>query len=798
MKCTKCEACNNKEGINCAKYFGRAPNRFAFYGEMFGVEECKKGEPFVGKAGNILKKLLSSINMKKEDICVGNVCKCYIIGNKTPSKAILDACFIHTTRELREINPDFVIAMGASALYSLTGIPSEEFKYYRGKLIYSEKIKRKVFVTYHPAAVLYDKSKEKDIKKDFLKIPNLYDEELFEIKHYDYILVDSQSKFDDMYGFLLNKPMQIDSETEGLDMYNPNEHIRILQLGYKKNLYVIIPEIIYNNIDKLKILFSINKIIGQDFSFDAKWLFVKLGIKIINWWHDCCLAEYLISGMKNNDLNFLTGKYNPDYYGYWKGIPKGGSHLCQDKEKLYQYGTDDIGTLYPIYRKQQKTLLENEQYDYFRHIMMPCNRVLTEMSLRGVKIDLETLYKIDKKYKKKAQKVAFKAEMLPGIKECESHFKQKFNHSSTVMLRWLLLDYYKLPVLKRTNKSKTFPEGQAKVSQKEMQIYAEKHDNQYCKYMENYRSINTIRKNFLSGIVPKLKNGIAHTNYSLHATTTSRPNSKDPNLLNYPSKKEYKDIKKCLVARDGFGLLGADMKQIEVRVAAVIYYDKNLIDLCNTEGKNDFHSIITAKVHGVDYDDIYIPYENGDVEATDKRRICKAITFGILYQMGEEALAYKMGKSVKKARKFIDDYFAMFPDLKREIENIKKFVVENGYVDTYFGFRRFFKYHTWEDSNTLREAVNSPIQGTAWNLMQLSLININKILKENKMESGLNMQVYDQAIVEYEKSEKDEAARIMKNVIESVNEPYKVLNEVKIKTDLEIGRNVGELERYIE
>ena len=796
MRCTRCACYNNPEEINYYTGQGSKDAAYMFVGDSISKKECDYGTPLGGDFKKILNNLLSPIELEIEEVYITNACRCYIKKKKI-SKQILDACFLYLNREINQVDPSLVIALGPIAMLSLTGIPVQEFNFYRGKVIHSEKINRKVFITHHPLDAINSSNKRIEIADDFVKIPLMLGVKPFKVRYYDYTLIDTQEKFDTAFDILYRNNMLFDIESEGLDPYDKELNIRTLQLGLNEdNIFVLTPVIIYDNIDKLKILFNENPVIGQDFSFDAKWLFIKLGIFPKIWYFDTCLAEFLISGMKDNDLNFLTGKYNPEYYGYWEDIQKGGAHLEQDFNKLCKYGASDVGTMHPIHLQQKKILFKNDQYWLFNNITMPCNVVLTKMSLRGVQIDLDTLWEIDNKYKKRSEKLLFQAQTLPGISECENHFQKIFNPNSSDMVRWLLIDYYKLPVLKKTPPSLKYPEGRAKVSQDEISIYAgRKYKNKYCKIMERYGSIQTLRSNFLSGSIPKLKDGVAHTQYSLHATTTGRPNSKNPNLLNYPSSKEYKEVKRCLKARDGFIFLTADMSQIEVRVASVIYDDRNLIDLCNAD-QDDFHSVITAKVHGLDYDEVYIPYSQGDVEMTDKRRICKSITFGILYQMGEESLAYSMGVSKQKARIFINEYFEMFPSLKRNIEKIKEFVIRYGYVETYFKFRRYFSEHTAEDHGTLREAVNTPIQGTAWNLMQLSLIQIGERLEG--MKSVMILQIYDSVCIETAKDEVEEVAFILKDVMETVNHPYKGINRVKIKIDLDIGYNLADMEKYNE
>jgi len=354
------------------------------------------------------------------------------------------------------------------------------------------------------------------------------------------------------------------------------------------------------------------------------------------------------------------------------------------------------------------------------------------------------------------------------------------------MVKWLLLEYFKLPVIKTTKKETP------SIGKGEMKRYAEQFKNPYCLVMEKYRSLQNIRDNFLSGIAPKLDNGIAHTKYSLHATTTGRPNSKDPNLLNIPRLKE---IKKCIIARPGYKFIQADLSQIEVRVAAVIYYDQNLIDICNTEGK-DFHCLIASKANNISYDKFYTEYIAGNKKFKEMRQAAKGLTFGVLYQEGSQKLAYELNISEEKAEKFIEDYFKGFPDLKDNIEKQKQFVIENGYVSTYFNFRRYFKYHGKEDHETLRQAVNTPIQGTAWNILQLILIEIDKLLEQLNFRSRLVAQVYDSVVVESPDEEIAEVVHLIKNIVRNVNKPYEKLNHVMLDTDIEVGKDLGNLSNY--
>uniref|UniRef100_A0A6M3KIJ1 DNA-directed DNA polymerase n=1 Tax=viral metagenome TaxID=1070528 RepID=A0A6M3KIJ1_9ZZZZ len=758
---------------------------------MAGNSEAKRSmvEPahFIGDAGTILDKLLELGNIKREEIAIANSLRCYKANNTKPNKNELDACFIFSLREINEIDPKIVVALGGTAMYQALGI-EDSVTNYRGKFLWSDKIQRNVFVTYHPMSIAYDPDKKKDIESDFLILKSLINKGPDKIKHYEYILVDTLEKFDYHYPYLLNNELFIDMEMTGLDPFDENLHIRTLQISNGDNIYVILSEILFAKSDKIRHLMKTNPIVGQDFAIDAKWLHVRLDAFPEHWKFDTCLAEYILSGVGGNDLNNLVGKYNRDYYGYWKEVELvGGAHKITDNKILYQYGADDTGNLKSIRNKQLKQLYKTNRIRLYEDITLPSNKILTKMSLRGVKIDIPTLLETDKQYEIKGERALKKVISLPGIRECENHFKRIFNPKSALMIKWLLLDYYKLPVIKTTKKDNP------SISKKEMEIYAEEYKNPYCKIMEKYRSIQTIRSNFLSGSIPKLNNGIAHTIYSLHSTETGRPNSKEPNLLNIPRDLE---IKKCYVARDGYSFVLGDESQLEMRIGSVVYDEPRLIAICNDLDR-DIHSNITAKAFRKSYDEVYNGYKAGDVKWTELRVKGKSVGFGVFYQQGATSLAYQLGIKEEEAQRFIDEFFINFPDLYSNIEKVKKLVIEQGYLDNYFGFRRTWKYHREEDKATLREAVNEQIQSLAWNLIQLCLIQIDKELRKRKLKSELILQVYDSIIVEAPDEEIDEVAHIMKEIMTNVNKPYENINRVLLATDIEVGKNLAEMRKIL-
>jgi len=350
-------------------------------------------------------------------------------------------------------------------------------------------------------------------------------------------------------------------------------------------------------------------------------------------------------------------------------------------------------------------------------------------------------------------------------------------------LKWLLLEYYKLPVIKTTKK------GNPSLGKKELKKYAKEHKNEYCIAMEQYRVYESLRANQLSGVLQYLVDNRAHTEYSLHATTTGRSASYNPNLLNLQP-----EVKKCIIpkipkVKEKCYFVKADMSQLEVRVASVIYYDPLMIEFCNS-GK-DFHSLVASRVIGKVYEEFNAEINNNNPKYVKIRKINKAVTFGVLFQEGPDGLAYNLGISRSKAEKFIEEYFEQFPQLKEKIEETKQHLIKYGYVDSYFGLRRKWDYHSEENHNMLREGVNHPIQSTAWQLCQMAMNDIDDATEERNLKSRLVMQIHDENILEVPESELEIIKTIVPEIMSAVNKPFPVLNEVKLSADLKVVETLG-------
>lgn len=783
-KCTKCRWYKNPKNINCVGFDGNTKADIVFLGEAWGKDESEAMMAFVGSAGKKLDELLALINLPRESVAIMNSIRCWLPDNPKPTVIELDKCFPYTFFDIQKIKPKLVVALGDSACYQATG--KSGISQHRRKLLWSDKIKCKVLITYHPAAVLYNPAVWNEIKEDFKLIPQYIDAEPFQYKNFPYEVLDTEEKVFNLIEHNLGKPFYFDSEFTSLDLFN--SEIRILQFTFEDldRIHVVEEDILKKTRNEFERVMDLCPVIGQAFDIDVKMLYTHHGLFPVYWEWDTCLAEYALEGTGGNDLDTLTKKYVPECFGYSEEVNNvGGAHKVKDKKTLFQYGANDVGVMPIIKKKQHEALIKRNLLDFYNTFLLPCNKVLTKMSLRGVLLDVPKIVEIDKIFEKRANRALIKAMALDGVKECERFFKKAFNPRSVQMVKWLLLEYYKLPVLKMTDKDNP------SIGEDEMDKYSEEFKNPYCINMSAYRSFQVTRANFLSGVIPKLHNGVAHTKYSLHATTTGRPNSREPNLLNFPRDPL---VRQCIISRPGLKFVYADMAQLEVRIASVVYNEPKLIEISNDFSK-DIHSRITAQAFGKTYDYVYNGYKAGDPEITELRVQGKTVQFGVIYQEGASKLAYQLGITEEKAKQFIADYYNNFPDLAKNIGLTKKLIVKQGYLDNYFGFRRKWRNHKEEDHQTLREGVNFLVQSLAWNVIELCLIKIDKELDKRKLKSKLVMQVYDSIIAESPEEEIDEVASIFKEIMESVNIPYDGLNRVKLKSDPGVGDNLANVEK---
>ncbi|RME21807.1 MAG: DNA polymerase I, partial [Deltaproteobacteria bacterium] len=317
----------------------------------------------------------------------------------------------------------------------------------------------------------------------------------------------------------------------------------------------------------------------------------------------------------------------------------------------------------------------------------------------------------------------------------------EFNLNSPVQLRKVLFDDLGLPVVKKT---RTGPSTDQSV----LEQLAASHP--IAERLLEYRSLAKLKSTYID-VLPRMVNpatGRIHTRYNQTVTATGRLSSSDPNLQNIPVRTELgRRIREAFVAPRGHRLLSADYSQIELRILAHLTGDGNLIEAF--ERGEDIHAATAARIHGVAVEDV----------TAEMRYGAKAVNFGIVYGQGPYNLARQLGIERREAKRIIDTYFEMYPGVRAWIERVHEQARKDGYVTTMFGRRRKLPEISSTDrvarANAERIAQNTPIQGTAADIIKLAMIDLHGEMLRRGLRSRMVLQVHDELVFEVPKAELD-------------------------------------------
>lgn len=420
-----------------------------------------------------------------------------------------------------------------------------------------------------------------------------------------------------------------------------------------------------------------------------------------------------------------------------------------------------------------KSLMTQKTLNIFEDIEKPLISIVEKMKKIGVELDVKYLATMSKKIHK---------ELVILEKEIYKLAGREFNIKSPKQLGEILYDELKLVV-----KSGGKTAGGARSTKEEiLQKMDEQHE--IIKPILEYRELQKLVSTYIDAL-PKLvdKDGRLHPTLLQHGTTTGRMASIDPNIQNIPVKSERgREIRSAFVAKKGTVLVACDYSQIELRIAAMISKDKKFIDIFRNG--EDIHSSVASYMFDTPQDKV----------TKVMRNRAKAINFGVLYGMGVVALQKNLGVSRKEAKEFYENYFETFSDLTKYLETVKAEVGRNGYTETMFGRRRYFKGikspmpHIRAQAE--RMAINAPIQGTSADVTKLAMIGVSEYIKENKLEKDVSMilQIHDELIFEVKKGVEAEVIPEIIRIMESVI-PENETAGVPVLVKAEVGPDWGNL-----
>ncbi|MGI6153762.1 MAG: DNA polymerase I [Christensenellaceae bacterium] len=418
----------------------------------------------------------------------------------------------------------------------------------------------------------------------------------------------------------------------------------------------------------------------------------------------------------------------------------------------------DAAGLYALYKKQQAEVLEMKLEKILYEIELPLLRILYAMEKNGFYVSRDELSALGTQYDEKIGQLTKSIYELAGA---------EFNISSTKQLAEILFEKLGLPPVKKT---KTGYSTDAEVLEK----LEGKHE--IIEYIIEYRALTKLKSTYIDGLLSVVRDdGYIHTTFLQTATATGRLSSVEPNLQNIPIKSAMaNDIRHAFVAPEGYRIVSADYSQIELRILADIADDKNMK---RAFGDNeDIHARTAAEVLGKEIEDV-TPAERASAKATN---------FGIVYGISDFGLARNSGMSRKRSAQYIERYLEEFSGVKRYMDSIKKQARQDGYVRTLFGRIRYIPELKSGNYNIRsageRAALNTPIQGSAADIIKLAMIEVDRRMKEQQLESILVLQVHDELIVYAKTGEEDTVRKLLKDCMQ---------NTVKLGVALDVNVAVG-------
>ncbi len=473
----------------------------------------------------------------------------------------------------------------------------------------------------------------------------------------------------------------------------------------------------------------------EKYSINVKEAMLAADIRGVKY--DIALAAYLLNPARShftiNDLAF-------EYLGFEFGEAKQMS-LFDDADID---NARRVLAIMPIYEITQKQLAENGQQKLYYDIELPLSEVLADMQKEGILVDREKLFEFSEEIKEKIDFLVDKIYLLAG---------GEFNINSTQQLGAVLFEKLGLKAIKKTKRGYS---TNAEVLEK----LRGKHE--IIEYILEYRKLSKLKSTYCDGLLAVIneKTGRIHSVFNQTVTVTGRISSTEPNMQNIPTRTEIgSTIRKMFVAREGCVLIDADYSQIELRVLSHIANDEVMKNaFLNNE---DIHTVTASQVLGKAPEDV----------TKEERSSAKAVNFGIVYGMGEFSLAQDLKISVKEAKQYIESYLEKYSGVKEYMAGIKETAKRDGYVKTLLNRIRYIPELSSSNFMTRsfgeRVALNTPIQGTAADIIKLAMVRIFARLREEGLKSKLILQVHDELIIEAPMDEVEKAKKILVTEMEN-------------------------------
>lgn len=797
--CTKCGLCSFRKTI--VNGSGDPTARIFVVGEGPGLKEDIYGQPFVGPAGSLLKKLMQQAGIDHRTVFFSNTVRCLPKGTtkvvREPTYEEVAACAPYLEEEIEAVKPTVIVPAGNTALRYIMGAKNLNISRQRGLEIWSDKYKCKIMPVFHPAAILRNPKYENVTVQDLARIKSSATSTGLSASGLGtYEVADTPEKLDVLFHHLETEPeIAFDIETTGLDWLTSE----IISIGFswkertgwclpllnsKKTLdeattrfwddatYVKVCERLRSAMAKP------SRKIGHNSKFDLKHM-AHHGFPVANASFDTMLAHHLLDENAENlhglkDLAWVytdMGGYNKevdDFFAANKTFKK--QYIMLPFATLTKYNAADADCTFRLFKKFDPMLQDQNLSRLKKQIVIPMRDVLLQTELTGVQVDTAYIEKLRVDYTKKKEDLEAQIFAKTG----------EFNINSAKELRGILYDKYEFETDMRTKKGalSTNRETLTKLAKE----YS-KHD--VPKLLLQYRETTKMLSTFIEGLSEWLdKEGRIHSTYKQHGTVTGRLSSAEPNLQNIPRDSVIRGI---FVAKPGHTLIEADYGQAEFRFWAQYSQDPRMIaDIIASAGdpNKDIHKMTASSAFGIPV----------SLVTKKQRQDAKAIVFGLMYGRGTWSVAQQLGMSEEEAERVVQIFFGKYPVAKRWLKETVNTARRQGYVMNHFGrIRRLPGINSSDEvvrSEAERQAKNSPIQSGASDMTCIASMRIKRELEKRKLAGQLVLTVHDSVIYEVPDNEVDQSLKIIK---EEIERPIEGIN-VPMVAEVKKGRRWGALE----
>lgn len=511
--------------------------------------------------------------------------------------------------------------------------------------------------------------------------------------------------------------------------------------------------------------------VGQNIKYDAEVL-SRHGIDLKSLAFDTMIASYVINpGLRQHNLDYLAQQYlNHKMISYKEvaGAGKGAQGFeAVAVDRACEYACEDADMTWRLKASLDQRLKEQESESLFYNLEMKLIPVLMDMEMTGIKIDADVFAEMSARFGRELKAIE---------QEIFAEAGTAFNVNSPQQLGVVLFEKLGLPGGRKTAKTKRYSTDVQVLEKLSAAGY------KIPSLLLRYRSVSKLKSTYLDALIKLVDphTGRLHTSYNQTVAATGRLSSSQPNLQNIPIRSEEgRAIRKGFVAEPGKLLVAADYSQIELRVFAHYSGDEAFMDAFAKD--EDIHQRTASEVLG----------QHGDTVTPEMRRIAKAINFGIIYGMGPRKLSDQLGIDHKTAKAYIEAYYERYQGVARYRETMAEAARKNGYVTTLFHRRRYLSdiehTNTRIRSEAERMAVNTPIQGTAADLIKQAMIRIHDRLIQEGFRSNMLLQVHDELVFEAPDAE---VAALKAMVVHEMESVYPL--KVPLKVDISEGKNWDE------